>query len=193
MSCSSDTQIEVELRSLPPSCPQLQNGLNLEESASNTASRLAPTTLLCKYFDALGARNGSHISDTLREEGCTLLQQVALDCAAGNASLPLQSSMLHESVDRDTHLELNYVRLKHFGPFKEEVMYPLRGRGVVFLRGSNMDDTGADSNGAGKTTLAASVLWALTGSLDLRPATDGLAQVVPTRRASSFSSVLIVF
>lgn len=49
-----------------------------------------------------------------------------------------------------------------------QVTYPLNERGVVLLRGSNLDDSGADSNGAGKTTLAMSALWALAGVVDAR-------------------------
>ncbi|CAN0505764.1 unnamed protein product, partial [Ectocarpus sp. 8 AP-2014] len=48
------------------------------------------------------------------------------------------------------------------------ITYPLDERGVVLLRGSNLDDSGADSNGAGKTTLAMSALWALAGVVDAR-------------------------
>jgi len=51
-----------------------------------------------------------------------------------------------------------------------QVTYPLDERGVVLLRGSNLDDSGADSNGAGKTTLAMSALWALAGVVDTRHA-----------------------
>lgn len=50
----------------------------------------------------------------------------------------------------------------------EQVTYPLDERGVVLLRGSNLDDSGADSNGSGKTTLAMSALWALAGVVDAR-------------------------
>lgn len=49
-----------------------------------------------------------------------------------------------------------------------KVTYPLDDRGVVLLRGSNLDDSGADSNGSGKTTLAMSALWAFAGVFDAR-------------------------
>lgn len=49
-----------------------------------------------------------------------------------------------------------------------QVTYPLDDRGVVLLRGANLDDSGADSNGSGKTTLAMSALWALAGAVDAR-------------------------
>ncbi|KAG5184331.1 hypothetical protein JKP88DRAFT_262844 [Tribonema minus] len=79
---------------------------------------------------------------------------------------------------RHAALDLEEVRLARFGPFRNAAAYPLRGRGVVLLRGSNRDDLAADSNGAGKTTLAAAALWALTGSLDTRPTSDARAQDV---------------
>ena len=63
-------------------------------------------------------------------------------------------------------LEFVSVVAKGFGPFVDEISYPLSERGLVLLRGSS------DSNGSGKTTLAMSVLWALTGSSDPRPMQD---------------------
>ena len=43
---------------------------------------------------------------------------------------------------------------------------------LYFLNlGSNVD-SGPDSNGTGKSSLAMATLWALTGSLDARPASD---------------------
>lgn len=68
-------------------------------------------------------------------------------------------------------LEFVSVTAKGFGPFFDEIYYPLSERGLVLLRGNNQDE-GSDSNGSGKTTLAMSVLWALTGSSDPRPMQD---------------------
>ena len=68
-------------------------------------------------------------------------------------------------------LEFVSVAAKGFGPFVDEICYPLSERGLVLLRGNNQDE-GSDSNGSGKTTLAMSVLWALTGSSDPRPMQD---------------------
>lgn len=68
-------------------------------------------------------------------------------------------------------LTLDYVSVQGLGPFKDCVKYPLSGRGMVLLRGTNKDG-GFDSNGSGKTTLAMASLWALTGSMDPRPTQD---------------------
>mmetsp|Transcript_15254 Transcript_15254/g.28717 ORF Transcript_15254/g.28717 Transcript_15254/m.28717 type:complete len:1362 (+) Transcript_15254:108-4193(+) len=70
------------------------------------------------------------------------------------------------------HLIFDEITLEGFGPFKDTVRYPLSDRGLVLLRGLNRDG-GSDSNGSGKSTLAMSALWALTGSIDSRPASDG--------------------
>ena len=63
--------------------------------------------------------------------------------------------------------------MQNFGPFAAKTHYPLSRRGLVLIRGLSSDGTGADSNGAGKTTLAMSVLWGLTGSMDVRLVADG--------------------
>lgn len=52
------------------------------------------------------------------------------------------------------------VTVEGFGPFAQAVSYPLAGRGVVAVTGSNRDDAAAVSNGAGKTSLLTSLLWA---------------------------------
>ena len=82
-------------------------------------------------------------------------------------------------------LRLDSVHIKDFGPFGTSgtdlgpvlgkspigggvLSYPLSKRGLVLLKGSSTDGTGADSNGAGKSTLAMSALWALSGGMDAR-------------------------
>ena len=72
------------------------------------------------------------------------------------------------SVSKSSKLDIDSVSVKGFGSFKNEVNYPLYGRGLVLLRGTNLDG-GSDSNGSGKSTLAMAALWALTGSIDSRP------------------------
>ncbi|CAB1108469.1 ABC [Ectocarpus sp. CCAP 1310/34] len=88
--------------------------------------------------------------------------------------------------------ELGFSLIKGLGQqAASKITYPLDERGVVLLRGSNLDDSGADSNGAGKTTLAMSALWALAGVVDARPVSDGrVADVVHevTRALSPASS-----
>jgi len=68
-------------------------------------------------------------------------------------------------------LKLTSLSVEGFGPFEDTIDYPLENRGLVLLRGSN-SDSGPDSNGTGKSSLAMATLWALTGSLDARPAAD---------------------
>lgn len=41
------------------------------------------------------------------------------------------------------------MRLQGYGPFREPVDYPIGGRGLVLIRGRNMDDPAAESNAAG--------------------------------------------
>ena len=71
-----------------------------------------------------------------------------------------------------THIEFQSMTLEGFGPFSAKIEYPLNGRGLVLVRGTNEDD-GSDSNGSGKSSLAMAPLWALTGALDPRPLPDG--------------------
>jgi 3-methyladenine DNA glycosylase Mpg len=52
------------------------------------------------------------------------------------------------------------VTVEGFGPFAQAITYPLAGRGVVAVTGTNRDDAAAVSNGAGKTSLLTSLLWA---------------------------------
>ncbi|KAL3826974.1 hypothetical protein ACHAXA_000038 [Cyclostephanos tholiformis] len=84
-----------------------------------------------------------------------------------------------QSVNPPTDLDIESVSVLGFGSFREEIVFPLRNRGVLLLKGKNKDDIGSDSNGVGKSTLAMASLWALTGSLDPRPTQDGkVADVV---------------
>lgn len=46
--------------------------------------------------------------------------------------------------DGPNHLELESVTLQGFGPFVEQMTYPLHDRGLVLLSGVNDDDEGAD-------------------------------------------------
>lgn len=73
---------------------------------------------------------------------------------------------------RTVRLEFEKVKVAGYGPFLKAVEYPLAGRGLVLLRGKNMDDPGAESNAAGKSKLAMAAQWALTGEGDEKPVTD---------------------
>lgn len=70
-------------------------------------------------------------------------------------------------------LELDRVKVEGYGPYREAVEYPLGNRGLVLLRGKNLDDPGAESNAAGKSKLAMAGLWALTGEGDETPVKIG--------------------
>eukprot|EP00984_Skeletonema_dohrnii_P001963 scaffold662_cov124-Skeletonema_dohrnii-CCMP3373.AAC.7 len=103
----------------------------------------------------------------LVEKGEALLRE--LNDIASNSSAPMNDT---PNTMKMTDLDLESVSIRGFGLFREESTYPLRNRGVVLIRGRN-DDFGSDSNGVGKSTIAMASLWALSGSLDPRPAQDG--------------------
>ncbi len=71
-------------------------------------------------------------------------------------------------------IEFDSVRVVGYGPFVDELVYPLGNRGAVLVTGRNVDMPGADSNGAGKTTLVMAAVWALTGETDPRPDGAGM-------------------
>jgi len=48
-------------------------------------------------------------------------------------------------------LELEEMRMRGYGPYREEVVYPLSSRGLVLVTGKNYDDSAADSNAAGES------------------------------------------
>lgn len=104
--------------------------------------------------------------DVVLENVAEELQQQGLDL--------LQNTSDTSHVDmKQTSIQFDSVSVQGFGPFVDEVTYPLHNRGLVLLRGINRDSGGgASSNGSGKTSLVVAVLWALTGSLDPRPMVD---------------------
>ena len=65
-------------------------------------------------------------------------------------------------------VELDYLELEGYGPFRDRVRYRLGARGVRVVSGCNEDDAGADSNGAGKSALVMAPLWALTVPLSAK-------------------------
>uniref|UniRef100_A0A0G4I8L5 Calcineurin-like phosphoesterase domain-containing protein n=1 Tax=Chromera velia CCMP2878 TaxID=1169474 RepID=A0A0G4I8L5_9ALVE len=70
-------------------------------------------------------------------------------------------------------IRFDSVEVENFGPFCDTARLQLSDRGYMAIEGVNVGDEAADSNGAGKTSLLMSALWALTGGLDGRLATDG--------------------
>ncbi|CAN0260954.1 unnamed protein product, partial [Ectocarpus fasciculatus] len=142
---------------------------------------LSPDVLFGAYLEREREGGGRNVSKEAQELGFGLIKDLGQQAASKERGRE----------DRHTSLALHSIQLKNFGPFRDEITYPLDERGVVLLRGSNLDDSGADSNGAGKTTLAMSALWALAGVVDARPVSDGrVADVVhEVTRAISPASV----
>jgi hypothetical protein len=123
------------------------------------------------------------------------LQEAGGETVNGDGAEFAQSPTLNATgTAKGTDFHLISVTVQGFGPFRDEITYPLLNRGLVLLRGSNKDG-GADryvrraefhydrqlrthtllsehSNGSGKTSLAMSILWAFTGSIDPRPLQD---------------------
>ena len=105
-------------------------------------------------------------AEELVQKGNTILRE--LSDIESNKTAPINSRNSIQMTD----LVFESVTIRGFGSFREVSTYPLHERGVVLIRGRN-DDFGSDSNGVGKTTLAMASLWALSGSIDPRPAQDG--------------------
>ncbi len=99
---------------------------------------LSPKTTLAAYLDSELDRS-ELVEDTARkllEYGEALLRE-ATDVHANKNDL---SQSINPSID----LEIESVSVLGFGSFRDEVVYPLRNRGVLLLRGKNKDDTGSD-------------------------------------------------
>ena len=119
------------------------------------------------------------------------LSAAAVDCGVALlAELASAPTALNASASQQVRVAFQQVRLRNFGSFaaptaakdqteadaeesepttdSHTTVYPLAGRGIVFLTGRNLDEDGFESNAAGKTTLAMSALWALTGQMEPR-------------------------
>eukprot|EP00903_Cladosiphon_okamuranus_P005576 g5550.t2 len=157
------------------------NGVGCKVSTSPDSASLSPDALFRAYLERERGVGGRNVSEEVEKLGFSLIKDLGQQTPSKKCGRE----------DRHTSLALHSIKLKNFGPFRDEVTYPLDERGVVLLRGSNLDDSGADSNGAGKTTLAMSALWALAGVVDARPVSDGrVADVVHEgTRARSPSSI----
>ena len=128
------------------------------------AGMMAPSALLDTYHSA--REQHGDLDDAERERVLLTGQAMLRDVAQGGsvAGLIADRPALHIVFDR--------VTISGFGPFLNEVSYPLRQRGVRMVTGSNAStgsSTAAGSNGAGKTALVMAPLWALTGETDPRP------------------------
>jgi DNA repair exonuclease SbcCD nuclease subunit len=134
--------ISVELRDLKPQ-EELEEAFQAGISSSGGGEiieleDLSPKTILAAYLDSEVSRSGlgETMAKRLLESGEILLKEANdVDTNKGDSSL---------FVNSQTELEIESVSVLGFGSFRQEVVYPLRNRGVLLLRGTNKDDIGSD-------------------------------------------------
>jgi hypothetical protein len=156
------------------------------------AEELTTESALRSYMlqEVLREAISNETAETLISVGLDVLNDIESDAVPERVQLG----------ESNLALELEELTVEGFGPFQERLSYPLANRGLVLLRGVNLDG-GSDrcvptmtyarfrvlllsnpvstSNGSGKSSLAMASLWCLTGSLDNRPAQDSkVADVV---------------
>jgi hypothetical protein len=152
---------------------------------------LKPKTIWSNFLDNELKRDAimNETAANVLEAGMELLDEIDCDVSTNEAAKSYTKNA--------AMLVLEELIVQGFGPFKDEVTYPLKERGLVLVKGSN-HDVGSDryvhiiknerrilsiflvyltwftihSNGTGKSSLAMSTLWALTGSIDPRPVQD---------------------
>ena len=143
VSSARDAGVAIDVRRAEEAVPERIEG----------ATSMAPATLLRAYADSSGKLSPQGLAEAL-----ALLEQLAAEGVSGEQRPPV-------------HIVFDRVAVDGFGPFKNEVIYELRGRGVRVVTGDNQDGSGSSvgSNGAGKTSLVMAPLWALSGETDPRP------------------------
>jgi DNA repair exonuclease SbcCD nuclease subunit len=83
--------------------------------------------------------------EILQKYGMDILEEIedaggqAVDGNGAEFSLSQQGSNATGAATKGTDFELHSVTVKGFGPFRDEISYPLFNRGLVLLRGSNKD------------------------------------------------------
>ena len=98
------------------------------------AARMAPTALLRAYAECNSDTKMS-LSPNALSEGLALLESLAQE-GVGEAERP------------PTHVRFSSVTVEGFGPFANEVTYPLENRGVRMVTGSNRDgEAGVQAGG----------------------------------------------
>jgi DNA repair exonuclease SbcCD nuclease subunit len=144
--------ISVEIRDLPPPQRRVeetsQAGMSPETSRAGTSSSegggrveledLSPETTLAAYLHSEVNRSELRATTAKRllECGRDLIREAKdVHSDKGEYSLSLNSP---------TELDIESVSVLGFGSFRQEVVYPLRNRGVLLLRGTNKDDIGSD-------------------------------------------------
>ncbi|KAL7465286.1 hypothetical protein ACHAXS_005613, partial [Conticribra weissflogii] len=180
--------VSVEIRDTQPQLKDRGTApFDIEQAVDDAPAveDLSPEATLGAYISnevACGSL-GESIADKMLKSGVEILKTLS------DVDSDISKSSSSPSFDKSTELEIDSVSIMGFGSFRREVFYPLGKRGVVLLRGTNKD-FGSDSNGVGKTTLAMASLWALTGSIDPRPAQDGRVSDV-VNDFSKFSEVTL--
>ena len=134
--------ISVELRDLPQQ-EKAENVFQAGISSSGGGEKLeledlSPKTTLSAYLDSEVNRSelGEATAKRLLECGEVLLRE-AKDVYNDKSEYSL-------SLNSPTELSVESVAVLGFGSFRQEVVYPLRNRGVLLLRGTNKDDIGSD-------------------------------------------------
>jgi DNA repair exonuclease SbcCD ATPase subunit len=151
---------------------------------------------------AAAAEGGSNSSSrVVLEEGLQLIEAWEASTGGGETLTPsahtaaVTPTTAGGGSTRTVRLEFEKVKVVGYGPFLRAVEYPLGGRGLVLLRGKNMDDPGAESNAAGKSKLAMAAQWALTGEGDEKPVMDSkvadVAFDVLTRGRAAYAEVTL--
>jgi len=179
--------VSVEIRDTQP---QLKDSgttpLDVEQAVDEVQFEdLSPEATLEVYIsnEVASGSLGESTAEKILKSGVEILKLLS------DVDSNISHSSTLPSFDKSTDIEIDSVSIAGFGSFRREVFYPLGNRGVVLLRGTNKD-FGSDSNGVGKTTLAMASLWALTGSIDARPAQDGRVSDV-VNDFSKFSEVTL--
>jgi len=122
------------------------------------------------------------------EEYCSLREMDEEARQLGRDILAHLDVPAHVMTPHSARISFHSTTLEGYGPYQSQVTYPLKGRGVVLVTATNLDDNSCDSNGAGKSTLVMAPLWALTGSADPRPegnSMKGLASELVNDRMGS--------
>lgn len=134
--------ILVELRDLQSQekgVEAFQGGISSSEGGDQPdLEYLSPKTTLAAYLDSEVDRS-ELVQDTARrvlEYGEALLRE-ATDVDA-------KKDVISQSSNPSIDLEIESVSVLGFGSFRDEIVYPLRNRGVLLLKGKNKDDTGSD-------------------------------------------------
>ncbi|CAB9505524.1 expressed unknown protein [Seminavis robusta] len=140
-----------------------------ETAGATSLEDLSPLSTWARFWEVQqGADYDEEEAMALQEAGLRLLEEMEeSDGATSSSTKSTEGSLLATK----TNLQLDSVAVEGYGPFPTRVDYPLNDRGLVLLKGTNLDG-GSDSNGSGKTTLAMAALWAMTGSADPRPFQD---------------------